>query len=79
MPQRDEMTCSQVSGLVFTKVLLALNLTFFFFPAVPRSFELVGFLLSSRQAGTKSIYSYLAVESTEPNTVIGIEDILSIC
>lgn len=62
----DEMTYPQVSGLVFLRVLLALNPVLFssatpamFLPQLPRSRGQI----------------YLSVVSSEPNTMPGIENI----
>lgn len=64
------MTYPQVSGLVFMRVLLARN------PALFSSAAL-SMLLPQLRMNRDQIYSYLSVVSPEPNTVLGIENILS--
>lgn len=64
------MTSPQVSGVVFMRVLLALNPALF-------SSAAPSMLLPQLPMSSDQIYSYLSVVSPEPNTVLGIENILS--
>lgn len=64
------MTYPQVSGLVFLRVLMDLN-PVLFSSAAP------SMLLLQLPMSKDQICSYLSVVSPEPNTMLGIENILS--
>ena len=81
-PQRDAMTCPQVSGLGLyegpfgSKSCLVFFVCFFFCCTMFLP-HLDWWILGSIRGGTKSFSPYLTIVFPDPNTVLGIEKIFN--